>query len=267
MAQILFRKLPNNEDELKFLQANWNKDKSIRWRTSRNKLHAGQTIVARYCSVPFTNEMIDDLAHYGCKMINNASQISFATKISEWYPYLEEFSPLTYMPGEWGMIRDDGQFFVRAETGSRKWLWNTHAFANSKSEAIEIANKLMDDSYLGSENVYIREYVPLMKVGELLNGLPESIEYRFFYMGHKMICSGRYWDNESYDNEPPEEAKKLAMQIASRINYEKKCNFYSIDLALTQSGKWVLIEINEGQMSGLCSIPASEFYENLWNSL
>lgn len=267
MPQILFRELPNNTDELEYLNAKWVKDKSIRWTTGRNKLHAGQLVVARYCSIPYTNEIINDLRHFGCRMINNHSQIKFASDIGEWYPFLKDYTPKTYMQGEWSDIRDNGKYFVRAASGSRKWLWNTHAYAESKSDAIRIASRLMDDSYLGSEMIYIREYVPLVNVGELANGLKESVEYRFFYLGNKLICCGNYWDNENLSKNPPNDMIDYANKVADLIHREERCNFYSLDIAEVGSGGYILIEINEGQMSGLCGIAPNDFYENLWINL
>jgi len=42
-----------------------------------------------------------------------------------------------------------------------------------------------------------------------------------------------------------------------------KSNFYVIDVAKTQSGEWIVIELNDGQFSGLSAIDPNDLYMNL----
>ena len=42
-------------------------------------------------------------------------------------------------------------------------------------------------------------------------------------------------------------------------------SYYAIDVAETQSGEWIVIEINDGQMSGLSQNDPDELYTNLKN--
>lgn len=43
----------------------------------------------------------------------------------------------------------------------------------------------------------------------------------------------------------------------------KNSRFYAIDVAKTKSGKWIVIELNEGQMAGLSENNADLFYKKL----
>lgn len=52
-------------------------------------------------------------------------------------------------------------------------------------------------------------------------------------------------------------AKKIAKIFSSRIN------FLVIDIALTETGSWVAIGLNDSQMSGLSEININNFYLNL----
>jgi hypothetical protein len=40
-------------------------------------------------------------------------------------------------------------------------------------------------------------------------------------------------------------------------------NFFVLDLAKDTTGRWWVVEVNDGQMSGLSTIPMERFYANL----
>lgn len=66
-----------------------------------------------------------------------------------------------------------------------------------------------------------------------------------------------YQKKTSLDPQALELASEIA-QIASQ-----RTNFFVLDLAKTKAGKWILIEMNDGQMSGLSENNADELYANL----
>ena len=61
--------------------------------------------------------------------------------------------------------------------------------------------------------------------------------------------------------EPDKEMLELACEVAKIISKEVK--FYVVDFAKTADGKWIVVELNDGQMSGLSMIPPNRFYCNL----
>jgi glutathione synthase/RimK-type ligase-like ATP-grasp enzyme len=48
---------------------------------------------------------------------------------------------------------------------------------------------------------------------------------------------------------------------------ENAVSFYAIDVAETESGDWVVIEINDGQMSGLSCNSPKDLYFNLFRAI
>jgi len=43
--------------------------------------------------------------------------------------------------------------------------------------------------------------------------------------------------------------------------------FFVIDVARTAEGKWIVVELNDGQQSGLSAIKPDDLYKNLKDSL
>ena len=44
-------------------------------------------------------------------------------------------------------------------------------------------------------------------------------------------------------------------------------NFFVIDIAQKEDGDWIIIEVNDGQQSGLSENSADILYQNLYNSI
>lgn len=76
------------------------------------------------------------------------------------------------------------------------------------------------------------------------SGLALAYEYRSFWLDGKLLWATPYWDHQP--NQPTPDWSRytaLAQQIQSR--------FWTLDLALTQTGDWLIIELGDGQVSGL----------------
>ncbi len=59
----------------------------------------------------------------------------------------------------------------------------------------------------------------------------------------------------------PHRAVACAQSAASLVR--DRARFFVIDVAETERGEWIVIELNDGQMSGLSMIPPDRFYNNL----
>lgn len=60
-------------------------------------------------------------------------------------------------------------------------------------------------------------------------------------------------------NEVP---KEFIQEVIEKIGDEVP--FYVVDVAKTDEGNWIVIELNDGQMSGLSANPPKIFYKNLY---
>ncbi len=253
---ILFRPDETTEDEL--LTAN----KYFPVSQYRNAVPKNSLVIGRYSVLPFYEELEQDLAVNGSKLINTYKQHQW---IAGGYYYdsdLEGFTPRT-----WELLLQSqdyqGPFIVKGRINSRKQNWNTHMFAKDRAEAAVVASRLMqDDPLIQQQGVVFREYIPLVTHEIGVNGQPFADEWRFFFLGKTLIASGYYWSIADFvghklDPEMEEFAKGLAEIVSTKVE------FFVLDIARTQSGKFILIEINDAQMSGLSMISPETLYKNL----
>lgn len=233
---------------------------------SRADVRPGDMVVCRYSALPFYVEMERDVVKMGGKVINTYNQHLYAADLQNWYEDLADYTPKT-----WFRLQDvppwEGPFVLKGETNSRKFQWDTHMFAQNKEEAISVAGLLMDDGLICDQNICIRKYVPLVNYMTGFHGLPISQEFRLFVYKGRVLSVGYYWSSHvadlleagvGYECDPPYDWLNKILSIVA-----DKMPFVVIDIAKTQEGKWIIIELNDGQMSGLSENKPSVLYGNL----
>jgi hypothetical protein len=98
-------------------------------------------------------------------------------------------------------------------------------------------------------------------------GPPVTLEYRFFCFKDKILSSGYYWSSSIDDVKHllPKQTPQGAIDLVNKVLQTTKdnCNFVVVDVALTESGRWMVVELNDGQMSGLSENDPKVLYANL----
>lgn len=251
---MLFRKDRNSEEELP------SAEKYFEVFQSRAHLPDNSLVIGRYSCLPYYKELVEDLACHGSQLINSLEEHIWIANF-DYYHDLREFTPESWE--DYNIyLAPEGEFVVKGRTNSKKHRWNTLMYAPSKREAILIASKLMDDMCICEQGIIYRRYVPLRTFEIGINDLPFTNEWRLFYLGTKRIAHGYYWSiAEDTQKIISEEALAFADQVA--LIAAEHATFFVLDIAEKKDGGWILIEVNDGQQSGLSEIEPEEFYRNL----
>lgn len=223
---------------------------------------SGALVVGRYSVLPYYEDLEYDLACNDNRLINSLEQHKWIADF-KYYDALREFTFESWTEDEFYRSDCDGPFVVKGATNSKKHHWNTMMFAKDRREAVQVGIKLREDALIGYQPLVYRKYTPLVTYEIGLNGLPFTNEHRLFFLGTNLIAGGYYW-TEAEDVETPEltaEGIEFARSVASIVS--KHANFFVLDIGEKQEGGWVLIEVNDGQQSGLSMIDPDVFYRNL----
>jgi len=233
---------------------------------SRMKITGGDLVIGRYSVLPMYRQLEADIKHVGGTLVNSYRQHQYVADLQNWYADIEDLTfptwfNIPYLPDNCGPV------VVKGATNSKKDRWNTHMFANNKQEAIQVSNRLLD-TWIGEEQtLYARKYVPLVQFATSFNEQPITLEYRFFCLYGKIMASGYYWaawTEELKGKLPvsiPTEATQLVEKTLERI--KENVNFVVVDVALAQNGVWYVVELNDGQMSGLSDCDPNVLYSNM----
>jgi len=215
--------------------------------------------------LPFYKELENDIKSQGSNLINTYRQHNYIANF-EYYYDIENLTPRTYFRLE-DVPDNGGPFIVKGATNSRKFLWKELMFAPTKRDAINISIELRKDSMISQQDIIVREFVPLEKIADGFQGLPISNEWRFFIYREEILSYGFYWANTEKELWPEFDPDCLNVVSKAIFQVGDMVEFFVIDVAKTQSGEWIVIEMNDGQMSGLSGNDPDVLYGNLKEAL
>ena len=216
-------------------------------------------VVGRYSVLPFYKELENELKRKSSRLINSYNTHDFIASMG-YISHLEGLTPDTFF--NWYDL-PEGSYIVKGKTNSRKHQWNRQMFAKTREDVSKIVDKALDDTFIREQGVVVRKFEKLTTYTEAINGLPITNEWRFFCYNQEIIDYGYYWANfpefKPYEKcDLPNKALELVKK-AQNILYN--LGFYVIDIGEKENGDWTIIELNDGQMSGLSMIDPKEFYE------
>lgn len=237
------------------------------WPT-RMRFELNDLVIPRYSALPFYKELEDDLASVGADLINTYAQHRYIADLRNWYADLEGLTPKTWFNPADVPMGEPGSFVLKGATNSKKFLWRTHMFALSRGHIGRVLSNLLDDTLISTQQVYVRQYVPLKFLVMGLNDLAVCEEYRFFVLDGEILSGAFYWSSHTeevqevgWQPNPHDVPKEFLAEVLRRI--KGKVPFVVIDVARTQEGNWIVIELNDGQMSGLSDNNPTVLYQGM----
>jgi hypothetical protein len=228
-----------------------------------SRIKTQELVIGRFSLWPFYVDQQRELELLGCKLINSYNEHLYVADLQNYIYDLKELTPRTWSNLQ--NLPDNMKFVLKGETNSRKGQWKTDMFAEDKKQAINVYFRLLDDSLIGQQKIYIREYIPLNKLLDGVNGMPVTKEFRFFVAYGQILCGAFYWQNYVDDLQFIPDINEVPASFLQKVidKIDNQCNFYTIDVAQAQSGEWIVIELNDGQFSGLSCNSPIDLYKNL----
>jgi len=235
-------------------------------------IKAGELVIGRYCMVPFYDEVSRDIERAGGKPINSYAEHQYVADLGEYIGDLGDLTPQTWRSLT-DVPRDAGPFVLKGGTNSKKHSWNTHMFAKDWLEAGNVYSRLTMDGLIGEQPIYIRKYIPLVKLGGSIGGCPLTKEFRFFVYRKNILSGGFYWHTFREDildqggkiPDISDVPQSFMCEVLSRIG--DKVPFVVIDVAQGEDGKWWVVELNDGQQSGLSANDPKVIFSRLRQEL
>jgi len=173
-----------------------------------------------------------------------------------------------------------GPYVLKGRTSSRKLNFNRLMYADNKRAVLDVATRLHEDPAIQQQGVIVRKYHRLKILQEGINGLNFTNEFRFFVAAQLSQGLGRdeipailsgayYWDISDVEPipTPRPEAVALVEEVCKRV--QGKVRYFTVDVAELAEpdpvmGKWAVVELNDGQMSGLSYNTPEAVYGNLF---
>jgi ATP-grasp domain, R2K clade family 3 len=139
---------------------------------------------------------------------------------------------------------------VKDYVKSQKHYWHEACFipnADDPKNVLKITKKFLElqDTDLNVGIVY-REYIEFEPLtNHSISGMPLTKEFRVFVCNQQIVSIFKYWDEGIYNETMP----NIAI-FQSEIRHIRS-NFYTMDIAKTKNGDWLIVELGDGQVAGL----------------
>ena len=245
-----------------------------------NKLriaHADKPVTLIYRGWMVTHEqytaLYDSLLAKGFTLINTPEQYRQCHHLPYWYGLLVKHTAKSLwtqgVPSEAETIQllmsfGDRPLIVKDYVKSRKHEWEEACFIPNASDTDDAAQVI--DSFLERQGddlaggIVLREYLSLKMLGSHKKShMPIAKEVRIFCIYHQPFAYIQYWSGE--ESRAHSEYQSLISACRGLDS-----NFYTIDLAQQENGEWIIIEVGDGQVSGLQDYNVALFYSALLNA-
>lgn len=155
-----------------------------------------------------------------------------------------------------------GSYIVKDYVKSRKHEWYDACFISNIADVANTASVIKNfverqgDSLVGG--IVLRKFENLKQIGfHERSGMPISEEYRVFVYAGKVLIMDNYW-TEKEDVKLSDSEISWIESIAKKI----RSNFATVDIARKADGELVIMELGDGQVSGLQQIDEKVFYQS-----
>lgn len=211
-------------------------------------------------------------------LINSPSAYQHCHYLPENYPFIQSLTPKTFyrkITSEEDLhllIRDASQFgespvILKDYVKSEKHHWETACFVDKATNTTKLLASMQELMRLrGSsfnEGICIREFIELKPLTvHTKSGMPLTEEYRLFFYEGKRIALYPYWEEGDYPQSIPntQPFEEIARSVQSR--------FFSMDIARKMDGSLIIMELGDGQVSGLPdSTDIDDFYQQLYKRM
>jgi hypothetical protein len=224
-------------------------------------------VVARIGAIGDYEALYHTYAENGFLLINDMEQHRLASELSEWYPLISDLTPKSkvyeHFPSQEALYADfTFPVFIK---GNRQTARHDSALSIAHNEADfdRIHKAYAEHPILHWQHVVCRQYIALQKIGgEALGRLPLSFEFRTFWWKGKLVGAGHYWSQfAAYQWTGLQQQEAIA--VASAAVERLKVPFIVVDMALTDDGRWIVIECNDAQESGYCGADRAGLWRNI----
>lgn len=205
------------------------------------------------------------------RLINAPEEYTNCHYLPESYQFIKGLTPLTtwlevtsaidfeqiYQAVE---IFKDNAIIVKDYVKSQKHNWDEACYiptASNRDLVRRIVSKFLE--LQGKElnvGLVFRKFEELeFLTNHSRSNMPLTKEFRLFFLNGRLIQVLNYWDEGDYGTTQPD------LETFIRIGTKVKSNFFTMDIAKKKSGEWMIMELGDGQVSGLPdNANKNEFY-------
>ena len=233
--------------------------------TELEEIRQGDLVIPRFSLLPFPALLEEEILARGARLFHGPSQHAYLASLTRWSADLGELTPRSWRADQPPLT--PGPYFVKGEFNSLKDR-REDCVAESPEQLSRLLLRLREHPLLGGQGLVVRELIRLNQLGiSSRSGLPLSEEYRFFMLDGRVLTSGFYWSREELRPGFQPDSSRVTHSFLQRVDARVRVRFYVLDVAVTEQGEPIVIELNDPSMSGLAEADPWALYAGLASAL
>lgn len=204
----------------------------------------------------------------GIFLVNTPAQHQLVTEFDHFYPLLKGNTPESIIVDSVADVQRVSErlgfpVFVKGLVKSKKESGWQACVAGNESELETIVVDLLNYPAYTRGQVVVRKLVPLRRLSSSYHQFPITREYRVFLYKQEVLGYGFYWDEQIESAHLGDQEAQAMLQLAKAASQQLQVPFLAIDVGQLETGEWIVIEVGDGQFSGLSGIPVLEIWGKL----
>lgn len=189
------------------------------------------------------------IAYQNCHYLPDSLPfISSDTPITVFEPIVDEKSIDLLI--EKARIFNNQAVILKDYVKSEKHDWETACYVADASNSLKLKQTIQRLIELRGDflnvGIVVREFIELKELTvHSKSGMPLTEEYRLFFFNNQLVGIYDYWEEGEYSFEKP---VTLPFEIIAK---QVDSLFFSMDIARKKNGEFIIIELGDGQVSGL----------------
>lgn len=211
--------------------------------------------------------MHDELRRKNIRLLNSPEEHATVLELDRAAPRLGDLTPATRVVTELSQCAEAAAalgfpIFVKGAVQSLKSQGLRACLAEDLEQFTRLCAALLG-SVVARGRVMARTFVPLRHARTTGAGFPIGREYRVMLHRAEVLAHGYYWDGDDplRSLEPREEAAMLA--VAREAARRLAVPLCGIDVGQADDGRWIVVESNDPQFSGLSQLPRLELWHRI----
>lgn len=206
-------------------------------------------------------QLYDALLQRNLQLINTPKQYQFCHYLPDSYSTIIGFTPKTTfkkLEGAFDIddfrieleVFGDAPIIVKDYVKSQKHFWSEACFipdASDSKQVAKVVNRFLELQGKDlNEGLVFREFVELEELtNHSKSGMPLTKEFRLFVKEGKAIAQFNYWDEGDYAD------TSIDLRVFQSVISQVQSCFFTMDIAKTIGGDWIIVELGDGQVAGL----------------
>ncbi|HEY1123089.1 MAG TPA: ATP-grasp domain-containing protein [Haloferula sp.] len=202
------------------------------------------------------------------RLLNSPDQYRRAEEFDRFYPFIADLTAESRCISTLAECEEAARqlgypVFLKGTIQSNKAKGIGSCVAQDTDQLVTIATTLLSSHRRSLGKVIVRKLLDLRysRIGP--GGFPFGREYRAFIHAGQIVGLGFYWegDDELAPLNPSEheQVTHLALEAFRRLEVP----YLTVDIGQTTQGDWIVIEVGDGQFSGLSQIPVHQLWARL----